>query len=88
MAHPLAELLERPPATWTESDVKHFIQEHLRRSLRSDAILCESVADGVVSLRVPSPTLQQAVLLMEYDLAQLAHEEAGYTIKKLRVRQG
>lgn len=69
------------------SDVRHFIERYLSAKVSSNQIICDRVRGGRVVIRVGSPTLQQEVYLLEYDLAQELAREANYKLKSLRVTQ-
>lgn len=70
----------------TEEDIRHLIQEYLRRQLKSEAVYCEKVQTGCATVRVGSPGLQQAAKILEYDIQQTVKKESGYTVVKLTVK--
>ncbi len=76
---------ERSPGTWGEEDLRYVVQGWLRAKTKSDQVYCYRVRSGVVSLHVGSPTLQQEVRLLEYDLKKEVANKAGYAITSLRL---
>ena len=88
MFQPLSSLFTKSPTAhiWDESDLKHLAQSYLREELKTHHIYCAGTSGGVLSIRVKSPTLKQAVHLLEYDLQQLLESQAKYKLKKLDVK--
>lgn len=72
---------------WHESDCKHFIEQYLRHELKTEALYCESVRSGRATVSVGSPTLLQAVRLLEFDLTLRLQQEGNYALKSLTVVQ-
>lgn len=85
MFQPLHTLFSRETFAWQEGDLRHLIQDFLRRQVRSDALYCDQVKGGVATVRVASPALQQTATLLEFDLGKEMAEKANYTLTKLRV---
>ena len=85
MFKPLGELFEKEQVHWQESDIRYFVQEYVRRCLRSPGVYCQSARGGVVTLRVASPALHQAVELLGYDLRRELSQVAAFTMTGLRV---
>ena len=88
MFQPLNTLFKQSAAVkvWDESDLKYLAQAYIREELKTDNIYCAGTVSGVISIRVKSPTLKQAVQLLEYDIQQHMAQHAKYTFKKLDVR--
>ena len=88
MFQSLGKLFQQPSDVkiWDESDLKYLAQTYIRDELRSQHIYCAGTQAGILSIRVNSPTLQQAVHLLEYDLRQHMVNHAKYVFKKLDVR--
>lgn len=76
---------DRSSGTWSEEDLRYLVQNFLRAKTRSDQIYCYQVQGGAVSLRVGSPTLQQEVRLLEYDLKKEIEDQAGYSVTSLHL---
>lgn len=86
MFEPASKLFtSKANATWHDADVKHFVQEYLRRATRSEQIYCQNTGIGRIVVRVGSPVLYQEVRLLEYDLQRALEREAHYSLKKLKI---
>ncbi len=88
MFKPLQSLFASTPHTASVQDVKYFIQEWLKKELKSDRVLCEAVEGEVAHIRVSSPTLKQEVLLLRSDLEEVLLHELAYRVRSWRVRIG
>lgn len=90
MFQPLAKLFpsdkKNQAHAWLESDRRYFIQDWLRGQLKTEQIYCESVRANTAAIRVATPTLYQAVVLLEYDLNLALIAEGQEKITKLRVQ--
>ncbi|MEX2054796.1 MAG: hypothetical protein WD972_01315 [Candidatus Andersenbacteria bacterium] len=88
MFHPLRSLFTHTRLGWEESDLKYYIEQYLQRRLKTDALYCEKVHQGVIVVRVPTPACQQEVSLLEFDLARDLSTETSYTLRQLIVYTG
>lgn len=86
MYQPLGTLLTTSKPRWTEGDVRALLQEYLQKALRTDRVVCEKLVDGVAQVTVPTPLLKQEVYLLVEQLKNLAKEQAGYTLTRVRAR--
>jgi len=88
MLQPVSKLFQRPGSIkLDETDIRHYIERHLRELLKTPNIYCEKLKGGRAVLKVPTALLRQEVYLLEYDLAQLLKKEAEYKLKGLKVYQ-
>ena len=71
--------------TFTQEDRRHFSQQYLQQEYQTDGIYCEGASGGVVTIRVTSPTLQEAVHLSQWDLEQKLAQHMQFDLKKLVV---
>ena len=85
MFHPLSSLFRRTHLGWEETDVKHFIEQYFQNRVKTDALYCEKVNNGVAVVRVGSPTTQQEVTLLEFDLMRDLYQRTNYKLKQLIV---
>lgn len=81
----LGDLFRGSDASWREEDIKYFIQDYLRGMAKSEGVYCQHVKDGVATVRVDTPTMQQEIHLLEYDLKQAVAEKTQYTLKSLKI---
>jgi hypothetical protein len=87
MFQPLHNLFRKPSLPLDESDIKYGLQNWLREQMGSDQVVCQSVREGIVSVRVVAPALRQELALLDYDLRQYALKEYTYTIREVRITQ-
>lgn len=88
MLHPLSSLFKRPEKVgWQECDVRYAIQDYLRQKLNTDALYCDEVKAGRVSVRVSGAVYQQEIRLIEEDLKKEIKTKTDYVINLLRVKQ-
>ncbi len=86
MFQPLSSLFSnREKLTWQEVDVRYFIQDYLRRTIKSDQVLCQSVQAGRAVVWAASPVLQQEIRLLEYDVRRIVKAHTGYTLSTIKV---
>lgn len=85
MFHPLEALFRRTKLGWEENDLKYFIEQYLRKELKTEALYCEKVHNGVAVIRVATPAARQAASLLEFDLVRDLYEETKYTLRQLVV---
>lgn len=86
MFEPLRSLFtHRQGVAWDELDVRYYTQEYVRRLLKTEAIFCEKVHKGIIVIRVGSAATEQAVRLLEFDLARELQHQATYTVRQLLV---
>lgn len=88
MFTPLQSLFASTPHKASVEDVKYFIQEWLKRELKSERVLCEAVEGDRAHIRVGSPTLKQEMLLLQPDLEEALTHELAYQVRHWRVRIG
>lgn len=72
---------------WQEGDVRYAIQNFLRQRLNTDALYCDEVKEGKVSVRVNGAVFQQEVRLIEEELKEEIQEKTGYIINVLKIKQ-
>lgn len=72
-------------SAFAESDLKYLIQNWLRNQLQNDAIYCDKVDGGRVSVRVGSPAGAQAIKLAEYELIEYVRQDIEYEVKGITV---
>ena len=88
MLHPLYSLFKRPERMgWQESDVRYAIQDFLRQRLNTDALYCDEVKEGKISIRVSGAAFQQEIRLMEEELKEEIQEKTNYVINVLKIKQ-
>jgi hypothetical protein len=86
MFKPLGTLFKKETdRVWQERDIRYFIQEYLRRELKTDALHCEQALRGIITIRVSSPADAQEVYLLQYDLTEELEKEVKWKLKKLKV---
>ncbi len=85
MFEPLLALFKDGPKHIQASDLKYLVQNYLREQLKTEAIHCHSVQDGIAVVRTTSPTLHQEIRLLEHDLKQELAKEAKYELKAVKV---
>ena len=84
--HPLGDLFERTPTKWQAEDVRHYIQQYLRRELKTEQLYCDELTTGVARVRVATPATAHAAHLLEYDLARDLRDDTKQELKQLKVR--
>ncbi len=85
MFHSLQSLFRHTTFAWEETDIRHYIQEYLQRRLKIDSLYCEKARDGVIVVRVGTPTARQEVSLLEFDLARDLKKDTAYILRQLVV---
>lgn len=69
-----------------DSDLRHFVEQWLRRTLRVEQVYCERYHAGVVTVRAPSPAVRAALKLAEVDLKRALQQECGVKLRQLTIR--
>lgn len=69
-----------------DEDMRHWVQGWLRRELRVEQVYCERFADGVLTVRSPSPAVRAAVKLAEFDLGRALVQECDVKLVRLSIR--
>ncbi len=85
MFHPLSALFKRTNFGWEEADVKYFIQQYFQQKIKTDALYCEKVNNGVAVVRVATATAQQEAMLLEFDLTRDLFRQTKYHLRQLIV---
>lgn len=78
-------MLGKRRAALGAADVKYFVERYLRQKVKSEKVICEKIKGGRVEVRTASPTLQQEVYLLEYDLKLALNKELNFKLKELKV---
>lgn len=85
MFHPLSSLFRKTKLGWEEADIKFFIQRYFQEKIKTEALYCEKVHNGVAVVRVASPVAQQEVTLLEFDLMRDLRAQTQYKLRQLIV---
>ena len=83
---PMSDLFRDRPSVVSDSDIQIYIENFLRKHIRSDALYCSVGGMGkIVRIRIRGPVLAQQVLLLERDLRFTCTRELGCDIGAIRV---
>lgn len=85
MFHPLQSLFRHTKIGWEEVDIKYYMERYLHTKVKSDQLYCEKVHGGVAVVRVGSATLQQEIMLLEFDIRREVLAATNYRIRQLVV---
>ena len=83
MLQPIHTIFSETPQQWDAADVRDFVQEFLRRELKTEALYCDAVRSKTAYVRAGSAALRQEVLLLEFDVIQALGKHTDFPLNRV-----